>query len=389
MGCRNQPAPTANAAAVPVTVSEPLNREVTDYAEYTGQTAAVDMVQIRARVNGFLDKINFKDGAEVQEGSVLYEIDPRPYQDQLSLNEAQLAANQAALKLAQLNFERAQELWKKNSISAQEYDQNRATRDQASATVKSSEASVAQARLNLQWTKIQAPISGQLGRTLLTRGNLITAGSTVLTTITSLDPMYAYFNADERTVLHVRQLIREGKFQTQEGTTHWPVFLGLLNETGFPHDGFVDFSNNLFSSNTATLEVRGVFANPKPKVGDRLLAPGLFVNIRVPVSPPHSALLISQDAVAATQDVSYVYIVNAENRVEVRDVTLGGIHDGLQSITKGLQPNDRVIINGLQYVKPGTVVALKLVPMPIPRPGEHSQAPPTVTPLPKPPGQKK
>jgi multidrug efflux system membrane fusion protein len=159
-------------------------------------------------------------------------------------------------------------------------------------------------------------------------------------------------------------MIREGQFQTSDGATHWPVFLGLANETGFPHSGYVDFSNNQFTPGTATLQVRGVFANPAPKIGKRLLAPGLFVRVRVPVSPPHSALLILQDAIGTNQNVKFVYVVNAQSEVEMRAVEVGAEHDGLQSITKGVKSDDHVIIDGIQRVKPGSVVAPKLVPMP-------------------------
>lgn len=388
-GCAGHPAEAPEKQKPAVTVSYPVQRQVTDYAEYTGQTAAVDMVAVRARVSGYLTKVDFKDGSEVKEGTVLYEIDPRPYEDQVHLNEAQLASNQAAYQLAKQNYHRAVVLIKEKGIQAQEYDQYRATYYQAEATVHSAEATLAQARLNLEWTKVHAPIDGQLGRTLVTPGNLVAADSTVLTTIASQDPIYAYFDVGEPTVLRVRQLIREGKFQTPGGYTRWPVFLGLANEEGFPHEGYVDFSNNQFTPGTATLQVRGVFDNPQPKAGKRLLTPGLFVRIRVPVSPPHSALLISQAAVTTSQSVKLVYVVNAQDHVEARDVTLGAVHDGLQAITKGLQPEDRVIINGLQHVKAGSVVNPKLVPMPIPHPGELSQTPPLVMPLPKAPGRKR
>lgn len=372
-------------------MSVPIRRQVTDYAEFTGVTAAVDMVQVRARVSGFLDKINFKDGGEVKEGAVLYEIDPRPYEDQLNLAEAQLVSDQAAYELAAANYKRAAGLRKENpqAITGAEYDQDKAAKGQAEATIKSAKANVAQARLNLDWTKVRAPISGELSRTFITRGNLITAGSSLLTTIASQDPMYAYFDVDEPTVLRVRQLIRDGEFQTPQGTTHWPVFLGLANETGFPHEGYVDFSNNEFTPGTATLQVRGLFANPAPKIGKRLLAPGLFVRIRVPVSPPHWTLLITQSAISTNLNVKFVYIVNAQDQVEMRDVELGTEHEGLQAITKGLEPEDRVIIDGIQHVKPGVVVTPKLAPMPIPRPGEVSHVLPAVMPLPRPSRQKK
>ncbi len=384
-GCSRQGGAAPPGGPPPVTISEPIRRDVTDYAEYPGRTAAVDMVQVRARVSGYLQKINFQDGSEVKEGAVLYEIDPRPYQDALKQAVAQVALQDAQVKYNQATYERDQALYaKSDAVALATVQQDWAQLLVSKASLDAAKAGTAQARLNLDWTKVAAPIDGRLSRTFLTRGNLVTADSTVLTTITSEDPMYAYFDVDELTVLRVRQLIREGKFPGAPSPGSWPVSLCLANEEGYPHQGTVDFSNNQYTPGTATLQVRGLFPNPKPKVGERVLTPGQFVRVRVPVSPPHPALLVSQDAIATNQNVKYVYVVNAEDKVEVRDVTLGEEHDGLQEIAKGLRPEDHVIVNGLQHVKAGAEVKPKLVPMPVPKPGEVSQTPPAVMPLPKP-----
>ena len=235
------------------------------------------------------------------------------------------------------------------------------------------------AELNFEWTSVKAPIDGLLGRTLLTTGNLIVADQTLLATIVSQDPMYAYFDADEHTVLQVRELIRAGELPyLHNDNKKIPVFIGLANEEGFPHEGYLDFTNNQFEASTGTLRVRGVFKNPKPEVGPRLLSPAMFVRVRVAVSPRHPALLVSQGAVGTDQDRKFVYVLDDEDKVVRREVELGSVHDGLQEIVKGVEPDDRVVIDGLQHLKPGMVVEPKLVDMPIPQGNSMPQTPPTV-----------
>jgi RND family efflux transporter MFP subunit len=379
-GC-GHPSAEAPAGGPPtVTVSEPLQRQVTDYAEYTGRTAAVESVQVRARVSGYLQEITFKEGTEVKEGAVLYEIDPRPYKHALDQAEAQVRLQTAQVTYQEATYKRNLRLYETSqAVSAEEVEQIRAQRDVARASLEAAKAAVEQARLNLEWRKVNAPISGLLGRTLVTRGNLVVADQTVLTTLVSQDPMYAYFDADEPTVLKVRELIRQGKLPSaREGGTRVPVFLGLANEEGYPHEGYVDFVSNQITPGTATLQLRGLFANPAPAVGPRVLAPGQFARIRVAVSPPYQALLVVQSAIGTDQNLSYLYVLDEQDRVVRRDVTLGSQQDGLQVIAKGLEPGERVVINGLQHIKPGTAVSPKLVPMPVPRSGELPQTPPAV-----------
>jgi RND family efflux transporter MFP subunit len=378
-GC-GRPSAEAPAGGPPtVTVSEPLQREVTDYAEYTGRTAAVDSVQVRARVSGYLQTINFKEGTEVKEGTVLYEIDPRLYKDALAQAEAQVRLQEANLKYNEATYQRNLKLYQTSqAVSQEEVQQSLAQRDVTRASLDAAKASVRQAQLNLEWTKVTAPISGLLGRTLITRGNLVTADQTVLTMLVSQDPMYAYFDADEPTVLKVQQLLREGKLPSVREGAKVPVFLGLPNEEGYPHKGYVDFVNNQVTPGTATLQLRGTFANPMPAVGPRVFAPGQFVRIRVAVSPPYPALLVIDGAVGTDQNMNYLLVLDDQNKVIRREVTLGTEHDGLRVIEKGLAPNERVIINGTQHVKPGSAVNPKLVPMPVPRPGAPSLTPPAV-----------
>jgi RND family efflux transporter MFP subunit len=413
-GCEPTAAGT-QAGAPPVTVAYPIEKEVTNYEDYTGRTAAIESVQVTARVTGYLDKIYFLEGAEVKKGTVLYEIDPRPYQAAFDQAKAQAAQSQAALDLAKANRVRYEELFEKKVATAQDVETYRSTEAQAAATLAASQANLETARLNLGWTKVTAPVAGQLGHTLVSRGNLVTADQTPLTTMVSLDPMYVYFDVDEATVERIHQLIREGKFKsslpqeigapssTEPGAgpvvsaavqksgplaiaidelTHHAdqlrqVYLGLANEANYPHVAYVDFVNNQLNLATATLQVRGIFWNHKPPIGPRVFNAGMFVRVRVPTSPTFQGLLVSQEALQTNQNLKYVDVLNDQNEVVRRDVTLGGIQDGLQVIAMGLAPKERVVISGMQHVKPGGKVTPKLIPMPV---MAESAAPPTSSP---------
>ncbi len=357
-----------------VTVAYPLEHSITDYADFTGRTAAINAVQMRARVSGYLEKINFTEGAEINEGDILFEIDPRPYDAALDQAKAAVAEQKAKLKFQEALYERDRTLYKKDAVSLEQLQQDKSTREVTAATVESAQASLKTAALNVEWTKVIAPIAGRVGRTLITKGNLVVADQTPLTTLVSQDPIYAYFDVDEPTVLRVQQLIREGKLESVTEGAKIPVFLGLESEKGFPHEGTVDFVNNQFNLGTATLQVRGIFANPKPAVGVRVFTPGQFVRIRVAVSPHYKALLISEAAALTDQGVRYVYVVDEQNKAKRRTVTLGTVHDGLQVITNGLTAGDRVIIEGLQKVQPGGAVKPKLVPMPEPDAGKKQES---------------
>jgi RND family efflux transporter MFP subunit len=366
VGCsRNRP--TGQEQAPPtVTVSYPIQEEITDYADYPGRTAAVDFVQVRARVGGYLEKVNFKDGQEVKERDILLEIDPRPYQFALNQAEAQVTLQEANVKYQEAVYQRNLRLYNAGQAVAQEeLQQSLAQRDTARASLNAAQAAVKTAQLNLEFTKVRAPISGRISRTLVTTGNLVVADQTLLTTIVSLDPIYAYFDVDEPTVLRIQKLIREGKFKSaREKGVHVPVHLGLATEKGYPHEGFVDFINNQVSTSTGTLQVRAVFPNPKPAVGDRVLSPGLFVRIRVSIGQPYQAVLINQVALGTDQNLKFVYVVNDENQVERRDVQLGPRRGSLQVILEGLKPDEGVIVSGLQRVRPRMAVTPHLVPMP-------------------------
>jgi membrane fusion protein, multidrug efflux system len=385
-GCAGKPAEAPGAGPPTVTVSYPLQRDVTDYEVYTGRTAAVDSVQIRARVTGYLQKINFQDGEDVEDGKVLVEIDPRPYQATFDQALGQLNVNQAQLQLSRGNLKRGQDLAPGGGISKEELDQRRSNVQADEARVNVAQANLVTARLNLDWTKVTAPVSGQISYRLVTPGNLITADQTILTTIVSRDPMWVYFAMDEPTVVRIRELMRAGKIPLSASgkVARHTVSLALSGEKGFPHEGYVDFANNQLDQATATLLVRAVVPNPSPPIGDRVFAPAMFVRVRVPVTAPYSALLVSEAAVGTDQNLRYLYVVNEENKVVRHTVQLGTQQDGLQVIAEGLQPGERVIVNGLQKVHQGVVVSPKLVDMPIPAKGALPQTPPNVLTTPAP-----
>jgi RND family efflux transporter MFP subunit len=371
LGCAGTSGEAPKKGPPTVTVSYPLKREVTDYQDYTGRTASVDSVQVQARVTGYLTKIHFREGAEVEEETVLYEIDPAPYKAAHEAAKAQVDQNVAALELARQNNARARVLAKgKNpGISKAEVDQNESLEKQAVANLHYARANLVTADLNLGWTKVTAPVAGRVGRLLVTRGNLIVANQTTLATLVRQDPMWVYFDMDEPTWLQIGELARQGKFgpATPEQPPKIVFRLQLANEKGFPHEAILDFVNNQLNQATATLLMRAVFPNPKPVNGPRVFAPNNFVRARVPTSPPYQALLVNAEAVGTDQDLKYVYIVDNDNKVVRHAVKLGSLQDGFQVIAEGIDPGERVIVSGLQRVQQGSIVEPKLVPMPAPR----------------------
>jgi RND family efflux transporter MFP subunit len=364
-GCERPQATVAKPGPPKVSVSLPIEREVTDFEEFTGRTESPDSVQVRARVTGYLDKIHFKDGEDVKEGDVLYEIDPRPYIAQLDQDKADLVNKKAVVQKTEALYRRTVALLHSNASSQEEVDVQKGDWEVAKAAVGQAEAKVRATELNVTWTKVRAPISGRLSRTYLTRGNLVNADITLLTTIMSLDPMWAYFDVDEQTMLHIQELIREGKVQSaREKGAKVPVFLALANENDYVHEGYVDFVNNRVDPATGTLQVRGVFANPVLGGNVRRFSPGMFVRVRVSIGTLYKAVLISDRAIAADQGLQFVYVVNDKDVVVRHEVTVGQQHDGLQVIQKGLNANERVIVSGLQRVRQDMPVTPTVVEMP-------------------------
>jgi RND family efflux transporter MFP subunit len=346
----------------PVTVSRPVERDVTDHADFTGRTAAVDSVEVRARVLGYLDKVHFKEGALVKKGDLLFEIDPRPYRADLGRAEGTVAQYDARVRRTEHDYRRVKSLLTRGAVGQEEYDRYEADYREAAANLDVARANRDLAALNLEYSRIIAPVSGRVSRYVVTVGNLIQSGDqnggTLLTTIVSVDPMYVYFDVDERTVLRIRQLIREGKASSAQ-ETEWPVALGLATEEGFPHEGTIDFEENQVNPKTGTLRVRGVFPNKY-----EALSPGFFARVRLPIGAAHRALLVTDRAIDTDQGQKVLYVVNPKNEVISRAVRLGALHDGLREITAGLEAGERVIVTGLQQVRPGLTVEPKLVDMP-------------------------
>jgi RND family efflux transporter MFP subunit len=361
-GCARIPAETTTAPAA-VTVSYPIERDVTDYVDFTSRTAAVDSVEVRAHVWGYLDKVNFKEGAMVKKGDVLFELDPRPYQALLNQAKAKVAQDEAQLTFDEAEYQRNVKLVGSGAVSRSDLDKTAAARSVDVANIAADKAVVASRELDLEYTKVVAPVSGRVSRYVVTVGNLIRSGDqnggTLLTTIVSMDPMYAYFDVDEHTVLRVRQLVREGKADSPRDSEVM-VWLGLANQDGFPHRGTINFVDNQVNPRTGTMRLRGVFPN-----SDQVLVPGLFGRVRVPIGRSHKAILVSERALDTDQGQKIVYVVNEKNAVVVRPVQLGALHDGAREITGGLQRGERVIVSGLQQVRPGVTVEPTLVAMPV------------------------
>lgn len=336
-----------------VTVSKPLVREVMEWDEYTGRLEAVDSVDVRARVSGYLQSIHFQDGQIVKEGDLLFVIDPRPYQAELDRAQAELKLAKARLSLAQNDLARAKNLLSAKAISVEEADTRASDEKVAEATVQQAEAAVDAAKLDVEFTQVRAPITGLISRKFVTEGNLINGGTggTLLTTIVSLDPIYCYFEADEQSFLKYNRLEKEG-LRPESRKSESPAYLELSDETGFPHKGYVDFLDNRIDTQTGTIRGRGVFDNP----GD-ILTPGLFAKIKIVGSAPYEAILLPDEAIGSDQSQKFVLVVNPENTVEYKQVELGPKINGFRVVKSGVKPGDRVIVKGLQRVAPGAVVS--------------------------------
>ena len=337
-----------------VVVSRPLDREVTEWDEYTARLDAVDFVEVRARVSGYLQAIDFKDGATVQKGDLLFEIDPRPYQAALRSAEGELAVAKARLQLARTKLDRATKLVGRDAISREEADTRAAEARQAEASVEAAAAAVDAARLDVEFTQIRAPITGRAGRKLVTEGNLITGGSgsqgTLLTTLVSLDPIYVYFEADERAYLKYQRLAQTGERPSSRDVKN-PVQIGLADEEGFPHEGYMDFVDNQLDPGTGTMIGRAVLPNPY-----FAFTPGLFARLRLPGRPRYRAFLIPDEAVVSDQSRKLVYVVDDQGVVHDRQVTLGPLYEGLRIVQDGLGRDDRIVVSGVQRARPGLAV---------------------------------
>lgn len=352
-GCGGDDANIQPPQALPVKIAHPLNQPVTEWDEYTGRIEAIEAVEVRARVSGHLEQVNFFAGDKVKKGDLLFTVDPKPYQAQLNLAQAESERAKSKRELAQNDLLRAENLLKAKAISAEEYDARSKGLREASASVQAAEANVYRAKLDLEYTRIHAPIDGRVGRAMITPGNLVNGGSdaTLLTTIVSVDPVYVYIDADERSVLKYRRQ-RNGRDELQ-GT---PMELSLADEAGFPHGGALDYIAPSAETETGTVTLRGVFENT-----DELLSPGFFAHVRIQAREPHTALLLPDRAIGTDQSQRFVWVLNQENQAEYRKVALGARIGNLRVIIEGIRPEDRVVIEGLQKIRPGAQVAPELI----------------------------
>jgi membrane fusion protein, multidrug efflux system len=361
-GCQRPAAESPADELLSVSVCPAVEKNVTDHAEFTGRLAAVDSVEVRAHVWGYLEKVNFKEGAIVDRGDVLFELDARPYQALLEQAKAKVAQDEAQFTYDEAEYQRNLNLVGKGAVAKSDFDKTAAARNVDVANIAADKATVRQRDLDLEYTKVRAPVSGRISRYNVTVGNLIQSGDqgggTLLTTIVSVDPIYAYFDVDENTVLRVIRLIREGKADSARNGS-LPVALALANEEGFPHQGTINFVDNQLNAKTGTIRLRGVFRNE-----DQLLAPGLFARVRVPIGRPHPSLLVTERALDNDQGQKIVYVVNDKNEVAARPVKTGAVHSGLREITDGLTPGERVVVSGVSQLRPGIKVEPRLVDMP-------------------------
>ncbi|MCS6852320.1 MAG: efflux RND transporter periplasmic adaptor subunit [Gemmataceae bacterium] len=377
-GCGG-PHPSAVPTPPPVVlVARPVERTVTEYDIYTARTQAVQYVDIKPRVTGYLTKIHFKDGDLVKAGDLLFEIDDRPYKAQLDEAKGDVDAKAGAVMKTKALLDIGLATQKENvgAISQQEIERRRGDYEEAKGALEAAKAARDRAQLFYDWCRITSPISGRINRHFVDVGNLVTQDFTLLTNIVSLQPMWAYFDVDENSLIRYQALIQEGAIPSPR-KTQLPVQLALGTDSAFPFHGFIDFVSNQVDPNVGSIRVRAVFPNDDGK-----LLPGLFGRVRVPASRPHSALLVQPRAIGVRQTINYVLVVNDQDEVEYREVELGGMHDGLREVLRErrlfetdaagnvterkvvvLKPTDRIIVDGVQRVRAGARASPRLVDM--------------------------
>jgi RND family efflux transporter MFP subunit len=358
-GCaRNEAAPASTASQAPhVTVAQVVKRPVTDFDEFTGKFVAVERVELRPRVSGYISSVSLEAGHEVKKGDVLFTIDQRPYQAEFKRAEAEVARARTQLALSRSERERAVKLLDQHAISREEFDSRVAGNEQAEANVQVAAATLDTAALNLSFTKVTSPISGLVSREEVTTGNLVTAGQTLLTTVVSVDKIYVQFDGDEQVYLKYAALARKGEVTNSRDATA-PVWVGLADESGTPHEGKMVFIDNALDPQTGTIRVRALLDNQ-----ERRFTPGLFARVKLIGSARYDALLVNDSAVGTDQNVRYVFALDKDNKVQYRPVKLGPLSDGLRVVRDGLAAGEYVVVNGLQRVRPGVQVAPERVVM--------------------------
>ncbi len=354
-GCDKPASQAAAPPPAPVTVAQPVKRTVTDWDEYTGRFEAVEEVQVRPRVGGFVNSVEFQDGAIVHQGDLLYVIDPRPFEAVAEQADGQLSDARAKVELAKRELDRGLNLVQTSAVSEQVVDQRRQALQAAHAAETQAEGALKAARLNIEFTHVTAPITGRVSRHLVSPGNLVqgsdNGSSTLLTSIVTLDPIYVYFDMDETTFIKYSKLWFEGRRPSSRESAN-PVQVSLAGETTPSHDGAINFLDNRLDVSTGTLRSRAVVKNT-----DLSILPGQFGRVRLIGSAPYEALLIPDAAVATDQSRKIVFVVKPDDTVEARAVVLGPLDDGLRVIREGLKAEDRVIVNGIQRARVGAKVA--------------------------------
>jgi RND family efflux transporter MFP subunit len=343
-----------------VSVAQVLEKKVKDWDEFTGRLQAIETVEIRPRVSGYIDRVAFTEGARVKRGDLLFVIDPRPYKAEYDRANADVKRFKTVLELGRIELTRVQRLKDSGAVSEEELDERKSTVAQAEANVGGAEASLETAALNLNFTRVTSPIDGRASRAEVTRGNLVTGGSnggTLLSSVVSLDPIYLYFDADEQSYLRYTKMAQNGERPSSRDNGN-PVQVGLANEEGFPHTGTMDFVDNQLNPQTGTIRARAVLPNKNGQ-----FTPGLFARVQLLGSSEYSAILIEDRAVNTDQSQKYVLVLGPNNQIEYRKVRLGRVIDGLRVVRDGLKPGDVIVVNGAQRVHPGVTVTPQKVLM--------------------------
>src|ERR1700730_4350359 len=373
-GCKKKSGPAQ--AALPVNVLSVIEKEVNEWDEFTGRLEAVESVEVRPRVSGYITEIHFEAGVIAKKGDLLYVIDPRPYQADFDRAAAEVERMQAQVKLSQIELDRAKELRAKNTISASEFDQKAATYQGASAAAGSAEAAKNSAALNLEFTQVKSPIDGRVSDQRITVGNLVQPGpgqESVLQAVVSVDPIYGKVDADENAILKYLKLSEQGK-RVSARTEKIPAFIELGNETDFPHEGVVDFVDNRLDSSTGTVRARVVLKNWNPN----FITPGLFVRVRIAGATPYRAALIADKVITSQQGLKFAFVVKPDNTIERRTLETGTIFEGKRIVKSGLKDGEKVVSTRLQLLQPG----MKVTPVPEETPTSTPAAKPSAAPSP-------
>jgi RND family efflux transporter MFP subunit len=346
-GEQTPPAPPPPA----VTVATVREREVQEWDEFTGRIEATDNIEIRPRVSGYIQEVRFTEGKDVKKGDVLFVIDQRPYRAEVKRAEAELAQARTQVELWRSDVQRATSLLESRAISQEEYDTRVATMRGGEASIQAAQAALDLAKLNLDFTEVTSPIDGRAGQALVRTGNLVSASETLLTTVVAIDPVYVYFEGDENIYLKYDSLARMGTRPSSRDVRN-PIRMGLANEQGYPHVGYMDFVDNQLNPETGTIRGRAVFENK-----DRRFTPGLFARLQLLGSGTYRATLMPDSAVGTDQDRKFALVVTPDNHVEYRSITLGPMIEGLRVVKQGLKDGEKIVVSGLQRVRPGMTVA--------------------------------